>query len=86
MSSKGISYSGLEDKLENFKRGASLTGSEPKKVLFIYLMKHIDSISSFVRNEYKDSEKIESRIMDVINYMFLLYALLIEEGVISKNG
>jgi len=82
MGSKGVAYSGQEDKLGNFKRGAALTGSEPKKVLFIYMMKHIDSIASFIRNEYKDSEPIESRIEDVINYCFLLYGLIKEK----QNG
>lgn len=85
MGSKGISYSGLEDKLGNFKRCGQLANIEPKKALYIYLCKHWDSLSSFMRGEYNDSEKIEGRIMDIINYMFLLYALLTEEGII-KDG
>lgn len=80
MESKGISYSGLEDKLGNFKRISKLTNVNPEKVLFVYLMKHIDAISSYIREEYKDSEHIKGRILDVINYMFLLSALLKEQN------
>lgn len=83
MKTKGESYSGLEDKLGNFKRCGKLAGIESKKALYIYLCKHWDSLSSFMRNEYKDSEKIEGRIKDIINYMFLLYALLKEDGTIK---
>lgn len=79
MDTKGLAYSGKEDKLGNFKRGAGLTGSTPEKVLFIYMMKHIDAIASYVREEYTDCEKIEGRIQDVINYCFLLYGLVKEK-------
>lgn len=79
MNSKGLSYSGKEDTLANFKRCAKLADTTPQKALFIYACKHWDSISSFIRGEYKDSEKISGRIVDIINYMFLLYALLVEE-------
>ena len=80
MGSKGISYSGLEDKLGNFKRLSVLTSSSPEKVLFIYVTKHFDALSSYIRGEYKDSENIKSRILDIINYMFLLAALLKEQN------
>ena len=80
MESKGISYSGLEDKLGNFKRLSVLTNSSPEKVLFIYFTKHFDALSSYIRGEYKDSEGIKGRILDIINYMFLLAALLKEQN------
>jgi len=86
MKTKGQSYSGKEDKLGNFKRLSVLTNSSPEKVLFIYLMKHIDAISSFIREEYTDSEAIKGRIMDVINYMFLLSGLLAEEGKLDVKS
>jgi hypothetical protein len=82
MSSKGISYSGLEDKLGNFKRLSVLTNTESEKVLFIYFTKHFDALSSYIRGEYKDSESIRGRILDIINYMLLLAALLKEQNKI----
>ena len=83
MNSKGLSYSGKEDTLANFKRCAKLADTTTQKALFIYACKHWDAISSFIRGEYSDSEKISGRIVDIINYMFLLYALLIEEKSIK---
>jgi hypothetical protein len=77
---KGMSYSGLEDKLGNFKRCAKLANTTPRIALFIYLCKHWDALSSFIRGEYSDSEAIKGRIADIINYMFLLVAILKEEG------
>lgn len=80
MQSKGEAYSGLEDKLGNFKRCGQLSGVSSKIALFIYAAKHWDAISSYIKGEYKDSENIKGRIQDLINYMFLLCGLLYEEG------
>ena len=78
--SKGTAYAGREDRLGNFKRCASLTGVSPAVALFIYASKHFDALSSYVRGDYKDSETIDGRIADMINYMFLFYALIKEES------
>ena len=85
MKSKGEAYAGQEDKLGNFKRCAKLAGVVVKKAWFIYFVKHFDALSSFIRDEYKDSEPIEGRILDQINYLFLLYGILKEEGVIKSD-
>lgn len=81
MKSKGMSYSGvyIDDKLANFKRVASETGLTPLQVWNVYFLKHKDAISSYIRGEYNDSESIEGRIQDGINYLFLLYGLIKEE-------
>lgn len=81
MKSKGESYSGVEDKLGNFKRCSSLSGSRIEQVWFTYFVKHFDALSSYIREEYKDSEPIEGRIQDLINYLFLFYGIIRE-----KNG
>jgi len=78
MKSKGEAYSGA-DKLGNFKRLSTLTNASIEKVWFIYFTKHFDALSSFIREEYKDSESIEGRILDLINYLFLFYAILYEQ-------
>ena len=80
MKSKGESYSGLEDKLGNFKRCAKLAGVSVEKAVLVYMIKHIDAISSYCRGEYSDCEKIEGRIQDAINYLFLLYGIIKEQG------
>jgi len=86
---KGRAYSGVrkaKDCLANFKRGALLTGLKVEQVCFIYLAKHFDAIASWTRGEYKDdTEGIESRIIDAINYLFLLYAIKIEKDKENKK-
>ena len=79
MQTKGTSYSGTEDKLGNFKRIAKVTNLPVETICFVYMAKHWDAICSYIRKEYSDSEKISSRIMDIINYCFLLYAILKEQ-------
>ena len=79
MKSKGESYSGLEDKLGNFKRCSKLSGTRIEQTWFTYFVKHFDALSSYIRGEYKDSEPIEGRIQDLINYLFLLYGILKEQ-------
>ena len=80
MMSKGEAYSGQEDKLGNFKRCGKLAGVDTKRAWFIYFAKHFDSLSSYIRGEYVDSEPIEGRIIDLINYLFLFYALIKEKN------
>ena len=86
MDSKGLAYSGQEDKLGNFKRIAKMAGVSAKLVWFVYFCKHVDAIASFVRDEYKDSESIEGRLNDVINYGFLGHGLVRELRKLEDLG
>ena len=79
MLTKGEAYSGTEDKLGNFKRVAKFLGLTPKQVWAVYFHKHLDALSAYLRCEYKDSESIDERIKDLINYLLLLYGLIEEE-------
>lgn len=89
--SKGAEYAGSADRLANFKRGASLTGCTPLQVLFIYMSKHYDAISSFIKKDANDedmslTEPIEGRIDDLINYGILLKALIREMNQPMQHG
>lgn len=82
--SKGEEYAGSTDRLANFKRGAALTGTTPMQCCFIYMSKHYDALSTYIKKdaagfEHKLSEPIEGRIDDLINYCFLMKGL-IQEG------
>lgn len=84
MGTKGIEYTQGDlktDRLANFYRIAKELGQSPMLVCYIYLKKHLDSITCFVKNgrEYTD-EKIEGRINDARNYLILLNAIIQEEG------
>lgn len=78
MAAKGAEYSrGEEDCNSNFKRVAESTGLDPIQVAYVYLAKHLDSISNFVKTKQTPSgEPIEGRIADAVNYLFILYSLI----------
>ena len=73
------------DRLDNFKRLAQELGVSPKQVLWIYLKKHLDSISNYIKIDAKSgaapvlSEPIEGRIKDARVYLSLLRGLIAEE-------
>lgn len=78
---KGREYAGSEDRLANFRRNAALTGVEPLTILHVYMAKHWDSFSTFVRDNQKGevgelSEPIRGRLYDLINYAVLAIALI----------
>jgi len=79
--SKGREYANGEDRLGNFKRiSEELDELSPMKVAWVFIAKHLDSIKFAINNpSIETSEKFESRCLDVIVYMMLLYALYIEE-------
>ena len=79
MKSKGLAYSGKQDSFANFKRIGSNLSMSQFQVWFVFFSKHLDSLASWIREEYSDSEPIESRIKDLINYLFLLYGMIEEE-------
>jgi hypothetical protein len=80
--SKGREYANdSEDSLSNFKRLGKQLGLPPEAVTLVFLTKHLDSISSYIRSlqgqgNYTSSEPIEGRIDDAILYLILLKALV----------
>lgn len=73
---KGKEYSGVGDRLGNFKRLATALGLSPEKICLVYMVKHIEAIHSFVRDGKVYSEPIRGRLMDARNYIDLLLALI----------
>lgn len=82
---KGGEYAGSDDRLANFKRGAGLTGATPLQVALIYLSKHYDAVSTFVKDDAAGtsrprSESVEGRLDDLLNYCILLKGLIREQA------
>jgi len=78
---KGREYAGSADRLANFKRNAELSGVDPLTVLHVYMAKHWDSFSTYVRDMQAKqprelSEPNERRLHDLINYAVLAVALI----------
>lgn len=81
--SKGQEYAGSEDRLANFKRLGAQLGLPPEAILWVYLTKHLDSLSTYIRDLTKGttreySEPITGRVHDAILYLNLLKGLIIE--------
>jgi hypothetical protein len=78
---KGADYTvGSQDALANFKRGGEAIDLDPKKVCWIFMNKHYQAITNYVKTGGKsESEPIGERIKDMINYLVLLQGIIVEE-------
>ena len=68
------------DVLYNFISTAKSIGIEPMEVWAVFFNKHVQAILSHAGDpNMKQAEPIESRYADAINYLFLGFALLVED-------
>ena len=70
----------------NFERVAAATDTTREKVLLVYLLKHIDGISSYVKGHRSQRESIRGRITDARVYLALLAGMVEEDESNSKAG
>ena len=63
----------------NFERIAEQTGFDKKWILWIYLMKHIDGIASYLKGHKSQREDVTGRLTDAIVYLCILWAMIITE-------
>jgi len=78
LSVKGKDYTiGMSDRLHNFRTCGEFTGLTPEQTLGVYLYKHIAAVFAYIKGR-TESEPIEGRICDIINYM-LLFAKMVRE-------
>lgn len=84
-SSKGKDYSEDNDRLSNFKTIAKEIGVKPSLVWAVYFRKHIDAIMKHTREGQTESEPIEGRLADVLNYILLYYGLIRESAQVQTG-
>ena len=60
----------------NFERVAEHIDSSKEKILMVYLLKHIDGITSFVKGHKSQREDVRGRITDAIVYLCLLWGMI----------
>jgi len=86
LSLKEKDYSDGKDRLIQFKKAASLKGETPLDSLAGMMAKHTTKLYTMLedsRNEELFSEKQWEEVLnDHTNYLFLLKAVLVEEGLI----
>lgn len=68
-----------ENALANFERVAEQTGMTREQVLMIYLLKHLDGISAWIKGHKSQREDVRGRILDARVYLALLYAMVEDE-------
>lgn len=75
---QGDAVAATDDKirLKNFYRNGERLGLPPMKILAVYLNKHLDAIETYLKRGQVESEPIEGRIHDAINYLLLLYKMV----------
>ena len=69
----------LDEIFANFHRVSNAMGTDRKKVLMVYLLKHIDGISAYVKGHQSQREDITGRITDSIVYLMLLWGMIKED-------
>ena len=69
------------DVLHNFKSTAESIGITPMEVWAVFFNKHIQAILSHAGDpSMHQAEPIDSRYADAINYLFLGFAMLVEDS------
>ena len=69
------------DVLNNFKSTAESIGITPMEVWAVFFNKHIQAILSHAGDSsMHQAEPIDSRYADALNYLFLGFAMLVEDS------
>lgn len=77
---KGHDYTaGSPDRLANFRSASGILGQTQETVLGVYLWKHLSAIFTYLQKGQLESEPIEERIVDSINYLLLLGKMVAEK-------
>lgn len=78
---KADEYNLDEDRLSVFKRAANLQQQTSAQALLGMMTKHVISIYDYISSDTKFTEALaREKIVDNLNYLILLYAVLEEEG------
>lgn len=85
---KGGEYAGDVDRLANFRRNSVQLGLPMEVIWSIYYNKHHDSLMQFCQDiaSGKDrprTEPISGRVDDMITYLLLFKAMLVERGELT---
>ena len=73
-------YADVNNAFDNFDRLAVDLNIDRKKILWVYAKKHLDGIRTYLNDPTRASrEPISGRISDVIVYMILLDAMIVDE-------
>lgn len=84
---KAQDYSREQERMHSFNRIANFINMKPPLIAFVLMAKHLTALQDWLNNYNKDRidgltieefRKIEEWIMDIRNYLALIYAMLYE--------
>ena len=75
-----------EDRLSNFKRSGIALGLSSIQVWAIFINKHIDAVMAYVKTGRTESESIQGRLDDIVNYCYLGEALIREKAFATLDA
>jgi hypothetical protein len=81
---KGNDYAGQGDRLASIKRAAVDLAITPRQAWAVGMLKQVDAVCAWARGEELQSESLDSRLADVINYSLLGKAVAVEEARMGK--
>ena len=70
---------------KEYARVAEYVDTSREKALMVYLLKHIDGITSFVNGHESQREDVRGRITDAIVYLCLLWGMIDDKDAKSRN-
>jgi predicted patatin/cPLA2 family phospholipase len=73
---KGKDYTTNGDAFKDLQDEADAMGITPEKVLWIAMNKHYKAVRNYCRLGQTQSEPIETRLMDLANYISLMWVLI----------
>ena len=73
-----------ENVFANFDRIAKQLKLDKKGVLWVYLMKHVDGVASYIKGHHSQREDVRGRMTDIIVYLSLLWGMIEEESAEEK--
>lgn len=83
---KGEEYSGSINRFNNFEKLADELGLHPLEILWVYGMKHKDSIATFIKDkQVYSNEDIMGRISDLRNYLALAGGMVKKYRALPKE-
>ena len=74
-----------ENVFANFDRIAKQLKLDKKVVLWVYLMKHVDGVASYIKGHHSQREDVRGRMTDIIVYLSLLWGMIEEESAEEKS-
>ena len=84
LNAKGPDYAGKDEEVNrNFFQVANRLGVDQYRVWGVYFFKHVMAIETWLRSGALLSEPLEGRIVDAINYLLILWSMLLETDKVS---